>query len=227
MGDIGKTLKELRKRNNITQEAVAQKIGVTRQAISSYESGRTQPSIELLMRLADIYGVSLDDILYGEKNTNKELSLIKLISIITASIWLLSQSMNIILYFISHTYYPIPTGQISDSMIDIVEIHFKYTKAADSFEGLGYTALLIGGMILVILDLTRKTEWNIKTKYKYLTVFILCILFISIIGGIMVPLWKANFLLTARLGIYRIITFVIIDFIGNGVKRVRRRSQIR
>lgn len=199
MADISKNLKELRKNNHLTQEEVAQKIGVTRQAISSYESGRTQPGIDLLMRFAEIYGVSLEGILYGEKIANKELHYIKVISVITAFLWLISQSMNIILYFISHIFYPIPTGQISDSMKEIVELHFKYSKAADSFEGLGYTALLIGGLIL-------------------------CTMIIAIIGGVIVPLWKTNFLLTARLGIYRIMVFVIIDLLGQGIKNLHRKN---
>ena len=224
MEDIGKALKELRKRNNLTQEKVAQKIGVTRQAISSYESGRTQPGVELLMQFADIYGVSLEDILYGEKKTNKELFHIKVISIITASAWFVSQTLNIILYFISHIFYPIPTGQISDSMKEILEIHLKYSNAADLFEGLGYTALLIGGLILVVLDLSRKSESNLKTKYIIIGAFILCTLMLAIIGAFMVPLWRTNFLLTARLGIYRVLIFVIIDFIGKGIKRIHQRA---
>ena len=55
MTDIHKNLKKLRLAKNLTQENVAQKIGVTRQAISGYESGRTQPVIDLLMKFAELH----------------------------------------------------------------------------------------------------------------------------------------------------------------------------
>ena len=66
MTAIHEHLKLLRQARGLTQEAVAQQVGVTRQAISSYESGRTQPDLDMLRRFAEVYDVSLEDILYGK-----------------------------------------------------------------------------------------------------------------------------------------------------------------
>ena len=57
MASVAENLKKLRTVKWLTQEDVASQIGLTRQAISSYESGRTQPPLDLLTRFAEIYGV--------------------------------------------------------------------------------------------------------------------------------------------------------------------------
>ena len=62
---ISQNLKDLRRLSSLTQEQVAEKVGLTRQAISSYESGRTQPDLAMLEKLAAVYGVELTDVLYG------------------------------------------------------------------------------------------------------------------------------------------------------------------
>ena len=52
----------LRKRNAYSQEQVAEKIGISRQAYAKWESGRTIPDIERASKLAEIYGVSIDSL---------------------------------------------------------------------------------------------------------------------------------------------------------------------
>ena len=52
----------LRKLHNISQEELADKIGVTRQTLSKYETGESLPDIERSKAIADVFGVSLDDL---------------------------------------------------------------------------------------------------------------------------------------------------------------------
>ena len=53
-------LKELRVLNNKTQQEIAEKINITQFTYSNYETGKTQPTIEILIKLADFYDVTLD-----------------------------------------------------------------------------------------------------------------------------------------------------------------------
>ena len=62
---IHQNLRTLRLAKGMTQEEAAAQLHVTRQTISSYESGRTRPDVETLVHLAQIYRVSLKEILYG------------------------------------------------------------------------------------------------------------------------------------------------------------------
>ncbi len=58
---------DLRKLNNYSQEELAEKIGVTRQTVSKYETGESLPDIEKCKMLADVFGVSMDDLISYDK----------------------------------------------------------------------------------------------------------------------------------------------------------------
>lgn len=65
-------LLQYRKQHNLSQEDLAAKIGVSRQAISKWERAEASPDTDNLILLADIYGVSLDELLKGEIPSKKE-----------------------------------------------------------------------------------------------------------------------------------------------------------
>lgn len=67
MAKVSKNIKKLRNERKMTQDSLAEKISVTRQTVSSWENDRTQPDVEMLGVLADVFGVSLEEIIYGEK----------------------------------------------------------------------------------------------------------------------------------------------------------------
>jgi len=60
---FGEKLRELRTKKGITQEILAQKMNVTRQTISGWERGRSEPDIETLVQLADFFHVTTDELL--------------------------------------------------------------------------------------------------------------------------------------------------------------------
>ncbi len=57
---IGKILKFLRTKIGITQKTVADNIGIAQQTYAGYESGKHEPSIEIAIRIANFYGLSMD-----------------------------------------------------------------------------------------------------------------------------------------------------------------------
>lgn len=67
MQKVGRFLKELRKENNMTQEQLGERIGVTNKTISRWETGNYMPPVENLKLLSDIYQVSINEILAGER----------------------------------------------------------------------------------------------------------------------------------------------------------------
>lgn len=70
---IGKFISELRKENNMTQEQLAEKMGVTDKSISRWENGKTMPDISLLGLLADNLNTTIQEILNGRRMTKDEL----------------------------------------------------------------------------------------------------------------------------------------------------------
>ena len=60
---LGEVLKEHRMRCSMTQEFVAEAMGVSRQAVSKWENGTSDPSTSHLLKLADLYGVAPEDLI--------------------------------------------------------------------------------------------------------------------------------------------------------------------
>lgn len=65
--EIANRLVQLRKKNNLSQEALAEKLGISRQAVSKWERAEASPDTDNLILLARIYGVSLDELLKTEE----------------------------------------------------------------------------------------------------------------------------------------------------------------
>ena len=61
--EIANRLVNLRKNNNLSQEALAEKLGISRQAVSKWERAEASPDTDNLILLARLYGVSLDELL--------------------------------------------------------------------------------------------------------------------------------------------------------------------
>lgn len=61
-------LKVMRTRKGFTQEEVAEKVGVSRQALAKWEKGETMPDVESCIRMADLYGVPLEVLARGLKD---------------------------------------------------------------------------------------------------------------------------------------------------------------
>ena len=59
---VAETLKELRHHRGFTQKQLSEQLHISRQAYSNYETSKRTPDLDSLMRLADIYGVSLDQL---------------------------------------------------------------------------------------------------------------------------------------------------------------------
>ena len=66
--NIGAKIAELRREHNMKQDELAEMLGVTPQAVSKWENGASMPDIALLPKLANIFGVTIDD-LFGADRT--------------------------------------------------------------------------------------------------------------------------------------------------------------
>jgi len=67
MSKVSKNLKKIRTEKKLTQDALAEKMHVTRQAISNWENDKTKPDIESLEMLAKVLEVDIEELIYGEK----------------------------------------------------------------------------------------------------------------------------------------------------------------
>lgn len=86
--DLGSTIRQLRRRDKITQEALAQALGVTAQAVSRWEAGGSYPDMNLIPSIAHYFGISIDELFgYTNKQTQRINALVK-------EIWAMKRQNN-------------------------------------------------------------------------------------------------------------------------------------
>lgn len=113
MNTVAQNIKRLRKRDNLSQETLAEKLNVTRQAVSNWETGRTQPDIETLLSIAAAFDVEAAEVIYGERpkpeayplDRKKRLTTILILSVTTVVLILLELFLRPYLKHIAGTYY--------------------------------------------------------------------------------------------------------------------------
>lgn len=71
--EFGEKLKAARIRSGMTQDTVAKQIGVSRQSLSNWENDRTYPDLASVLKLSDLYGLSLDDLLREDMELRRKI----------------------------------------------------------------------------------------------------------------------------------------------------------
>ena len=64
---IGEFISSQRRKNNLTQAALAEKLGITDRAVSKWERGKGLPDASLMLDLCEILGITVNELLNGEK----------------------------------------------------------------------------------------------------------------------------------------------------------------
>ena len=71
MNKLRITIKAARINAGLEQKEAAERIGVTNQTLINWEKGRTVPTIDYAIRMCEVYGVSLNDLIFSGKNPIK------------------------------------------------------------------------------------------------------------------------------------------------------------
>ena len=95
MKDIAYRIKQLRAQSGMTQEQLAEKLHVTRQAVSNWETKKNRPDIETLEAAAEVFSIDLMQLLYGSSKKKPEKSVV-----IQAVIFAAASVSAVILYFL-------------------------------------------------------------------------------------------------------------------------------
>lgn len=70
--NIGERLLELRKQKGLSQEEVADQVGVTRQTVSKWEVGESKPDFDKIIPLCDLFSITTEELLRGEKGKEEQ-----------------------------------------------------------------------------------------------------------------------------------------------------------
>lgn len=140
---IGTQIKKRRKELNLSQEDLANKIGVSRSAVSNWEIERNYPDLQLIVSLSEVLGVSLDDLLKENNDIVKKIS-DDTTKRISEKKWLiglvaLALSLLIILFFVLYNTRSLDVSNVdqiksftvSDGVINIELNLPKYRSGGD------------------------------------------------------------------------------------------------
>lgn len=181
-------LKELRKQNNLTQEELAKKLFVTRNAISKWETGKGYPNIDSLKLLSQVFKISVDELI-----NNEDLKLIAL-----DNNEKLTNNRNIIMSLIVFLLYT-TIGTLMPSML------FEY----DAGTGMVYFLLLAPiGYIIVGLIAGFISENKVYTLISGGLAIIPTYCFFDLFTNISLGLWEFLYLGVFAL-VYLLIRFLI------------------
>ena len=94
---FGKFIKEIRKKNNLTQKQLADKYNVTYQAVSKWENGKNMPDTSLIKQMSKDFNISLEDMLEGninKKKKNYNYIILIIVLVITIILFILLLNIN-------------------------------------------------------------------------------------------------------------------------------------
>ena len=146
---IKENLRDLRRLAGLTQEQVAQQVGLTRQAISSYESGRTQPDLDTLEALAKACGAEITDVLYGAGQRQRALRFWRRAPFLLAAAALVPVLLRPALLLGINTFLTIPRGMADqEALMGLTAPRFALLDAAAFLDGLAGAVSLVGCLVL-------------------------------------------------------------------------------
>ena len=102
---ISKKISEIRNSNKLTQEDLAEILGVARQTISNWENDKCYPDIETIILISDKFNISLDILLKEDKEMIKKIDKSVRLNKINKKIWMILVILVIVLFFLGYKFY--------------------------------------------------------------------------------------------------------------------------
>ena len=174
--EFNEKLQELRKKNNFSQEQLAEKLFVSRAAISKWESGRGYPNIDSLKRMSKLFSVSIDELLSGDEllSLAEEDSKRKANNFKDLVFALFDISVLLLLFL------PFFAQRVDGVINDVSLIYFTNVNLFIQF--VFYTFVIISfcfGIFTLVLQNSTKAFWlNFKNKISIIINIIGVIIFI-------------------------------------------------
>lgn len=156
---VGKFISELRKDMNLTQNDLAKKLNVTDKAVSRWETGKGFPDISLLIPLSEVLGISVNELLSGERIKEDKMVEDKIKTTINLSLTSMKKREKVIKYGVS--------------CFAFVTLFLLFLSG--SMSSIGVLEVLIIGLVLLVIKC-------LKTKSKVLVlpiVLVSCYMFYS------------------------------------------------
>ena len=196
--EIRNKIKEARNGAGLTQDQAAEKIMVSRQTISNWENGKTMPDIVSVIKMSDLYHISLDELLKGDQDMMKKIE--KDTNIVRSNSRLIAVGIVAIIVAVVVTFASIMTG---NALLDFLAASLSWV-----FMGIALACFLA----------TRKPDE--KTPMLRVAGFIpIMIGVMFMIGGI----YLMNACMWREIGIGMLVVGIVLNGVGLAILFYRKK----
>lgn len=224
--EIRQNLKHARTSRGMTQEQAAERLHTTRQTISSYETGRTQPDIDTLLQLAEVYEVPLETLLYGDRGPDRRRRLHRAAWIVLAcflgGLLLLSVFLLVI-----NRWWAIPgSGTITPELKPLFGLRFALLNARQAAMGLLIVLLYGALLVLVVLDVVLEGSRNLLHRIVFFLILTAGSVAVTLPWSVFDPVYgRGDYLFPLWRTVPASLEFLIVDLIICAVKQRKQRRQ--
>lgn len=196
MHDLSKGIKQMRQTSGLTQDALAEQLHVTRQAVSNWENGKAQPDLDTLTAITEICGGDLGALLGLNRKEGPDYITGQRKYWVGAAVCSVMLLLGIVLHF---TLLPKLQALIKTDFDIIPLLKYKILVTPVCYLALGW---LIPSLLSLKLDLRPTRVVRILCTVSAVIYLLICIIaicsFLISFSGITLPFWSQIYLLLAR-----------------------------
>jgi len=192
---VGSNIKRHRTKLNLTQQQLADILSVSRQTIASYEAGRTEPDIAAMEKLAEIFDITVDELIGKTDSANSVYSGYKSVFAVGIALNAIMFIRNM-LFYIREKFFYVEPGAVSEEMRKPLAIRFAIYDIINIIDRY-FPAIFIIGVFFIVLFLVKSNK-KYKLTHLISIVLILIITFViniefSILINPRGGLWRGNY----------------------------------
>ncbi|MBR4743440.1 MAG: helix-turn-helix transcriptional regulator [Oscillospiraceae bacterium] len=209
----------------MTQQQAADRLGVTRQALSAYESDRARPDIDRLQELAALYGTDLEGVVYG---TVPALKARKSIRIAAVSFLILLTVLHIAgaaCLWAANRFFPLGNGGYVSA--ETLGHHVSLSEVWEKTDSVGAILAAAGGFVLLLAVLAFRCRFSLKQKLIYLGMLSAGLLLPGLFFGLADPVFHViDYLIMPGRDLIRFIVFYLLLFAAEALIRHREEKHL-
>ncbi len=222
---IGENLRRLRESSGMTQQQAADRLGVVRQTLSGYETGRVRPDIYMLSRLCQLYGTDFDGVVYGKARVLKERRRLNVIAVTFFVLLALLSLAGSAMLWCFNWFFPAREAVASGDNTAI-ELHFLLV---DAREVVGRIMMAISPLVLVALLVLGQIEPRLVSRGRkaiYFAMLVAAVLLPPLPFAFTDPVYKAvDYYIIAPMNVMLyLLAFFVVDGLIDIIRRLCRRN---
>lgn len=161
---LGENLRALRLNRGMTQQQAAERLNVTRQTVSGYESNRTRPDIDMLRAMAELYGTDLEGVVYGTQPVLRARRIVKTAAVTFAALLAAAAAAGDAFLWSANRFFPLSDGSVEEAQLRAHRRLSSIWAWMDTAEAVMAAA---GGLLLLAAVLALRCRFSMRQKLTY------------------------------------------------------------